>query len=126
MPSRFSRPLQRLFLLACATLLVLSLMPTERLMPGSGSDKLDHLGAFLLLAVLGRLAWPGAGGGLALGLVAFGALIEGLQALTPHRYAEFGDLVADALGVGLGMALMIRVARGRRAAPEASVTTRRR
>mgnify|MGYP006091892711 FL=1 len=45
---------------------------------------------------------------LALGLLAFGLLIEFCQSLVSYRTAESGDLIADILGilVGLGIALV--------------------
>jgi len=75
-------------------------------------DKLGHALGFALLWLLGRAAgvprWP-----LALGLLAYGGAIEGLQALTPTREASALDALADALGLVLGHALTARTAAGR-------------
>ncbi|MEK0416723.1 MAG: hypothetical protein RI949_729 [Pseudomonadota bacterium] len=86
--------------------LVLALVPTPPKALSTGWDKADHLGAFGCLAVAGSLAW---GSGwrrslwLGLTLVAFGGLIEILQSFIPYRQADWRDLLADSLGVLLGL-----------------------
>lgn len=65
------------------------------------ADKLRHAAAFAVLWLLGHRA-GGRGWVLAAGLLVFGALIEGLQSLTPDRVASLGDVAADAVGVALG------------------------
>ncbi|MEL6536316.1 MAG: VanZ family protein [Bacteroidota bacterium] len=37
--------------------------------------------------------------------LAYGLLIEGVQALIPDRTLEYGDFVADSLGCGIGYAI---------------------
>ena len=67
-------------------------------------DKLSHLvtyvllaGWFSLLAVNHlRLAFT------LLGLLAYGGLIELLQGMTGYRYPEWGDLLANGIGIVLG------------------------
>ena len=73
----------------------------------AGADKWSHLIAFLVLTVWfaglyrRRSYWR-----LALGLLAFGALIELCQGAIGYRSAEWQDLAADAAGIlaGLGIA----------------------
>ncbi|VTU38637.1 putative integral membrane protein [Variovorax sp. PBL-H6] len=90
----------------CAlAILILSLMPPVPKMPTTGWDKSNHMLAFAVLMLLGRCAYPGRMAFLACGLLAYGALIELLQSLTPARFAEWGDLLADALGLIAGWAL---------------------
>ena len=93
--------LAALMLLAVA---VLSLIPA----PDTGvSDKFLHLLTYFLLggwfAVIARdrrvLAWS------LLGLVVYGMLIELLQAQTGYRYAEWGDVLANACGSAVGCLL---------------------
>ena len=93
---------------AIAGVIVLSLLPIPALRHAPpGSDKLEHALAYLALTLWygqlcadrGSLAWR------ALGLFALGGAIELGQALTPYRTAEWGDLAADAVGVGLGYLL---------------------
>ncbi len=47
-----------------------------------------------------RQRWP-----WLIGLLAYGAAIEVLQSFTPNRQAEWGDLLADGLGIALGALL---------------------
>lgn len=73
----------------------------------ANADKWSHMMAFLVLTVWfaglyrRRSYWR-----LALGLLAFGALIEICQGAAGHRSAEWLDLAADAAGIvaGLGVA----------------------
>jgi hypothetical protein len=69
----------------------------------AGVDKVVHLVLFLALAVTGR--WAGARAAVLGGLlVAYGAVSEVLQELTPlERSGSVADLLADALGVALGL-----------------------
>ncbi len=102
-------PLPTLFwraVLALLALLVtwLALVPAPPDTAHLGWDKLNHLAAFAALAfagAMGRLPRSR----LVPGLLAHGALIELLQALTPTRQAEWADLLADAAGVGAGLLL---------------------
>lgn len=73
----------------------------------SGWDKLNHVLAFAALAFCARHAaqgsrWPAP---IWLGLVfAWGALIELAQTQVPGRHGEWSDLLADAVGMAIGMA----------------------
>jgi VanZ family protein len=88
-------------LLGVVTWLALTPLPPQTL--SLGWDKLNHLAAF------GALAWAAVRGleagwwRTAGGLLAYGALIECLQALTPTREAEWADLLSDGLGIGIGL-----------------------
>ncbi|WP_202900035.1 VanZ family protein [Acidovorax sp. JHL-9] len=100
---------------------VLSLMPVAYLPPPVFSlwDKAQHALAFTALAALGLLAYPRRPWRLAVGLLAFGGAIELAQAATGWRYGEWGDWLADALGLAAGSALAWRPWH-RRAPPAAS------
>ncbi len=88
---------------------VVCLMPGGKLPDVRVSDKTEHLLAFAMLAfwfgsivVRRDLVW------LALALLAFGALIEVAQGLMRlGRQADVNDVVADGVGIliGLGLAL---------------------
>lgn len=93
------------YLLGAMMLLVvgtLSLLP----MPDVGvGDKLSHLVTYVFLG-----GWFGllAANRLALcwtiaGLMAYGALLELLQAMTSYRYAEWGDVLANGSGILIGV-----------------------
>ncbi len=75
-----------------------------------GWDKLNHAFAFAALALAAGLAHPhpprlrAAAWGA---LLAYGALIEGLQSLVPTRTADWADLLGDAVGIGIGAALAL-------------------
>jgi len=87
------------------TILVLSLMPPSPSMPTTGWDKGNHALGFAALALLSHWSWPGRTVLALAGLLAYGGLIEVLQSLTPSRYAEFGDLFADGVGLAFGAVL---------------------
>jgi len=102
------------FGVALAAVLVLSLAPLGPDVPGTGWDKSNHLLGFALLALLGLAAFPSHARTILAGLLAYGALIEALQSLTGYRLAEWGDWIADALGVLLGWAVVRGIAATRR------------
>jgi VanZ family protein len=82
--------------------LAFSLMPGGPPMPVHVWDKVEHLtGYFVMMAWFTGLYPPERYPAIALRLVLFGILIEGLQALTPTRTAELGDALANATGIGL-------------------------
>jgi VanZ family protein len=102
----------RWFFWACmVAAMVLALMPQTSYLPTTGWDKSNHLMAFAVLALLGCLAYPGRKMAVLLGLLAYGGLIEVLQSFTPDRFAEWGDWLADALGLLLGWGLSAMVGR---------------
>ena len=75
-----------------------------------GSDKLEHIAAFLTLAMLSRLAWPTLSRWLPGGLLAlYGLGIEYVQSMDfVGRTASVADFVADLIGIVLGF-LVIRL-----------------
>lgn len=82
----------------------LSLMP----LPDVGvGDKLSHVATYFVLAgyfsLLARRRRSLLS--VALGLMAYGALIEIAQGLTGYRHAEWGDLLANAAGTFAGLLL---------------------
>ena len=98
--------LPALFVLTLLAVSYLALTPTPPKAADLGWDKLNHFSAFGTLTVLGGLAWPGRLARLSLGLLAYGGLIEVLQTQVPGRSAEWADLLADGVGILLGLALL--------------------
>lgn len=93
-----------------ATIAALSLLPIRGPdLDLPNSDKLNHALAYSVLTLyFGQLV--GAGwrrrGAVVLGLFAYGIGIEALQALLPPRSAELADLVANLVGIAIGLALL--------------------
>lgn len=91
-----------LLALAMLAVLVMSLAPASVDLPSTGWDKTNHLLGFGVLGLLGHRAFPRRVVMVLVGLLAYGGLIEVLQSFTPDRYAEWGDVVADGMGLLLG------------------------
>ena len=86
----------------------------------TGWDKLNHVLAFAGpcfagLAALRARRW-GSGAPLALALLAWGGALELLQTLLPPRGGDWSDLLADAVGIGLGALAYALAARCAKAA----------
>lgn len=102
---RLANPLLLWRLAFCGCLAaVLALSLTKNVTPplDTGWDKGNHLLAFAVLAFLGRLGFPERRRLVPSGLLLYGIAIEGLQALTGYRTADYRDLLADLLGIALG------------------------
>jgi VanZ family protein len=99
--SHHSTTLKLLLLLSVAVVGWLTLTPKPVELPGAGSDKLAHFGAFFVLALLADLAWPAQriGWRAIVLLVLYGGAIEIAQHYVPNRSMSAADLVADASGV---------------------------
>ncbi|QPF72922.1 VanZ family protein [Roseateles sp. DAIF2] len=107
-----------LILLLAISYLALSPAPPKTL--DSGWDKLNHLLAFGALAFSAFFAWPAARARWLwspLGLVGYGVLIELAQSQLPPRSADARDVLADALGIALGLALATLCAAWARSRP---------
>lgn len=84
------------------------------------ADKWVHFVLFGVLSFLQALAAPARWWAALLLGAAFGAAVEGLQALTHpwlHRYGDVSDWVADLLGTVLGLLLFAGLRRILRPAP---------
>ena len=111
---RYARRWQIAGILLLATVLTAALVPADWFWQDSQdslfflSDKWLHGITFTLLALwfAGQYArhsyWR-----LITGLVAFGLLIEVMQRMVSYRTADWMDLLADLLGIGLGMAIAL-------------------
>ncbi|MFG6468878.1 VanZ family protein [Roseateles sp. BYS87W] len=105
--------------LAALTVVIttLALIPHPPAQATTGWDKSNHALAFASLAFCGVWAlwreprqWPALAGAV----LAYGGAIEVAQSFLPPRSGEWADLLADALGIALGLvaaATVRRVAR---------------
>ena len=96
-----------LFWAAAIFSFVMAVLPHPPHLPGSPSDKLQHIAAFATLGVLGAWAYRGTRLiNLLIGLSLFGAAIEIVQAMPAlHRDSDVLDWLADT--VASGFALMV-------------------
>ncbi|XHS76338.1 VanZ family protein [Burkholderiaceae bacterium UC74_6] len=76
-----------------------------------GWDKLNHFSAFSTLMVFAAWSWPQHWRRAPLGLLTYGGFIEIVQSFIPGRDGEWADLLADAIGIALGVALFALVLR---------------
>ena len=95
----------RIVLIACvATILWLALSPNPPNPAGLFDlDKVNHVGAFLVLSLLADYSYLARSALVLKGtvLLGFGLLIEGLQYWVGYRYFEVSDLIADGVGIVL-------------------------
>ncbi|NJD32702.1 MAG: hypothetical protein FIB04_12545 [Gammaproteobacteria bacterium] len=91
-----------------------SLTPNLDLPVPGGFDKIEHLSAYLGLSLwFTGLVTRSAYWKVALALLALGLLMEILQGLMQlGRAAEMLDMVANAVGIGAGLALALRYTGG--------------
>lgn len=102
----FARPL---FWAAAIFAFVMAVIPHPPHIPGSPSDKLQHMTAFTTLTLLGAWAWPRLPLlQLVLRLSLFGAVIELVQAIPfIHRDCDPMDWLADTVACLLAMLVVI-------------------
>lgn len=100
-------PLWRtLFCISIASITWLGFTSEPYPIPSAASDKVNHLLAFMELAILTRLGWPALRLFIPLlVLTGFGLALELGQSMTPWRDFSLLDLLADAIGVVAGYGL---------------------
>jgi VanZ family protein len=85
-----------------AVVLVVSLVPADRLPETHVSDKVEHFVTYGLLALwfspIARRRWM-----LVAALIALGVAIEVLQPIVSTRTRELGDAIANSIGVLIGL-----------------------
>jgi VanZ family protein len=104
-PDRLSLPLRLgLYGAALAIVLYLTQAPVRDLPPVSLWDKAEHALAWAALTACGLLLFPRRPGRIVLLVLAYGGLVEVVQALLPFgRDADWRDWAADAVGVGAAL-----------------------
>jgi VanZ family protein len=82
--------------------------PISHAITPSMSDKRLHLLAFVYLSVALWWTYPrwGASYFAVATLVAYGVCIEAIQAFIPNRFASLSDLLADCIGIGIGLGVV--------------------
>lgn len=109
---RLARLLRLAFWSAALFAFVMAIWPLPVKLPGDPSDKVQHILAFATLAALGSAGYPQWSAlRLAIGLSAFGALIEAVQAIPAlNRDSDLIDWIADTVAacVVLAIARLIR------------------
>ena len=111
-PLLLPQPVWRLALWLClAAILLLALMGKPPRALNTGWDKSNHALAFAVLAFIALNAYRQQVVLALAGLLTYGGMIELLQSLTPKRSGEWGDLLADAVGLALGYGLAMAAAR---------------
>ena len=107
--TRAARIAQVLLVLAIGVILWLALSANPPRAAGLFDfDKLNHLAAFFVLALLTEYAFPSATVSALklLPLLGFGLLIEVLQYWVGYRYFEWLDVAADAAGIAVSFWVM--------------------
>ena len=94
------------FAVTLVAVLGLALLDTGAVMRATGQNDLTlHAAAFFVLAVLGRMCWPGLP--LFGALLAIASCIELVQHFGPWREAGLADVAAGVVGATLGIAAII-------------------
>lgn len=114
LPLRYAARWRMAGLVLLAIVLLASLTPVFWLFPDRDGfvtwfvhvDKWLHGIAFVVLAVwfAGQYR-PGSYWRIAVGLLAFGVLIEACQRMVTYRSADWLDIAADAAGIAVGLAI---------------------
>ncbi len=72
--------------------------------PSAANDKFNHILAFIELTLVSRLAWPAMRPApLALMLLGYGFAIELVQDQLSYRHFSLADLLADSIGIAIGL-----------------------
>ena len=106
MPSQYSHTMRILFWVALISSYILAIIPQE-IAPSfqSLSDKSLHFIAFAVLTLLLNLSYRMVWWKSVVYLLFYAVFIEFTQTFTPNRCAEGLDIVADAIGIVLGLVL---------------------
>jgi len=106
--TRYSRFLVPILWLTVAVVYILAILPRDDVPGMPGTDKVQHIAAFITLGVLSALALPRLSLlKIALSLAFFGALIEFTQMIPVlHRDASLLDWLADLSAIAGGLLIV--------------------
>lgn len=93
-------------LLMLLVIAVVSLIPIDQPLPMRGADKFEHVLAYFVLMYWWGMVQPRRLWAWLLFLPLFGLALELMQALTPYRFMEWRDAVANMAGVVLGLVIL--------------------
>jgi VanZ family protein len=112
---RATRTARLVFWAAAVFAFVMAVVPQPPQLPGAPSDKVQHIAAFAMLAVLSSFAYPATKvTRLLASLSLFGALIEVVQAIPAlHRDSDVVDWIADTVAVAVVLVIVSRLRRRR-------------
>ena len=115
-PRRLSPPIRlALYAAACLVLLYLTQAPGRDLPEIELWDKAEHANAWFVLAASGLVLFPRRPGRIAVFALAFGGLVELLQAWLPFgRDPDWRDWIADSAGVAAALLAGAAIRRVRR------------
>lgn len=104
--TRYAVHFKVLFWLALVVSYIFAVLPSEIApsIPGV-SDKVNHIVAFVVLAILLRLGYRIHFGYALMILVAYGVFIEFSQLYAVNRTADYQDVIADTIGTFIGLML---------------------
>ena len=116
LPLRFAGHWQTASIVLLVFVLIATLLPAFWLWPDNqelvswvfGADKWLHGLTFAFLAIwFAGQYQPTAYWRIAMGLIAFGALIEICQSAIAYRSAEWFDMIANVIGIGVGLTIAL-------------------
>lgn len=109
LPHRFPRPVRLgLYALAVTILFAICVAPSDKLPTSGAGDRFEHAAAWFVLTITGYVLAPDRRLAIPAFALAFGLVIEGIQAVAPTgRHADPFDLVADVVGVAIGALAML-------------------
>ncbi len=106
MPAQYSNQIKILFWSALTVSYIAAILPQEMAPTiGNLSDKTLHFLAFSVLVLLLNFSYRIAWWKSVLYLLFYGCFIEFSQYFTPNRCAEWLDIVADSIGIAIGLLL---------------------
>ncbi len=104
--------LRGLFVTALVAIFILAMIPLPEpyFNAFSFQDKIEHYGCFVVLMLMGWAGAPRHARSIAIGLVLYGLLIEVCQdQFTLNRVGDPWDLLADTVGVLIGLGICTRL-----------------
>ena len=117
------------FFTALIAISILAFLPDYSTLPSivSVSDLINHAVAFMVLSILYSLSYPHSRKQILLTLIGYGIFIEIVQTFLPTRCASIEDVLADSVGLIVGLLLLkiSRPAMGQSFRKEKTINVRR-